>query len=62
MNHLVIETPELDNPDYARNPVDRCYYCKTILYDGLVRSPASAESRPSPTAPISTTRATTVPA
>ncbi len=37
MNHLVIETPELDNPDYARNPVDRCYYCKTILYDGLVR-------------------------
>lgn len=37
MNHLVIETPELDNPDYARNPVDRCYFCKTILYDGLVR-------------------------
>ena len=37
MNHLVIETPELDNPDYARNPIDRCYYCKTTLYDGLVR-------------------------
>jgi pyridinium-3,5-biscarboxylic acid mononucleotide sulfurtransferase len=37
MNHLVIETPELDNPDYARNPVDRCYYCKTTLYDGLLR-------------------------
>jgi uncharacterized protein len=37
MNHLVIETPELDNPDYARNPVDRCYYCKSTLYDGLAR-------------------------
>src|SRR3972149_5081886 len=37
MNHLVIETPELDNPDYARNPVDRCYHCKTTLYDGLTR-------------------------
>lgn len=37
MNHLVIETPELDNPDYARNPIDRCYYCKTTLYEGLVR-------------------------
>ncbi len=37
MNHLVIETPELDNPDYARNPLDRCYFCKTTLYEGLTR-------------------------
>ncbi len=37
MNHLVIETPELDNPNYARNPVDRCYFCKTTLYDGLTQ-------------------------
>ena len=37
MNHVVIETPELENPDYARNPVDRCYFCKTTLYDGLTR-------------------------
>ncbi len=37
MNHLVIETDELDNPDYARNPVDRCYFCKSTLYEGLVR-------------------------
>ena len=37
MNHLVIETPELDNADYARNPIDRCYYCKSTLYDGLLR-------------------------
>jgi uncharacterized protein len=23
---------EFDNPDYVRNPKDRCYYCKTELY------------------------------
>jgi len=37
MKHLVIETSELDNPNYARNSVDRCYYCKTTLYDELMR-------------------------
>ncbi len=25
-------TRELDNPDYARNPVDRCYFCKSELF------------------------------
>jgi uncharacterized protein len=24
---------ELDDPDYAKNPTDRCYFCKTELYD-----------------------------
>ena len=37
MKHLVIETSELDNPNYAHNSVDRCYYCKTTLYDELMR-------------------------
>ncbi len=37
MQHLVIETLELENPGYVRNAIDRCYYCKTTLYDGLVR-------------------------
>lgn len=37
MQHVVIETPELENPGYVRNSIDRCYYCKTTLYDGLVR-------------------------
>lgn len=23
------ESRELENPDYAKNPVDRCYHCKT---------------------------------
>ncbi|MHB1161263.1 MAG: ATP-dependent sacrificial sulfur transferase LarE [Chloroflexota bacterium] len=29
---LLIETEELSNPDYARNPVDRCFHCKTELF------------------------------
>ncbi len=37
MQHLVIETPELDNPNYACNPVDRCYFCKSTLYEELIR-------------------------
>jgi uncharacterized protein len=31
IRHLVIDTHELDNPDYAKNPPDRCFYCKTDL-------------------------------
>lgn len=34
--HLVVETRELDNPAYAANPENRCYYCKHELYDKLV--------------------------
>lgn len=32
---LVIETQELENPDYAVNPVNRCYFCKSELYSHL---------------------------
>jgi uncharacterized protein len=35
MRHLVIETRELDNPDYARNPADRCFFCKEELFTRL---------------------------
>jgi len=31
----VIVTSELENPDYARNPADRCYHCKHTLYAEL---------------------------
>lgn len=27
-----IETEELSNPEYARNPANRCYHCKTELF------------------------------
>jgi uncharacterized protein len=36
INHRVIYTQELSNPDYLANPNNRCYHCKTELYDHLV--------------------------
>ena len=44
-NHEVVETRELDNPHYAANPVDRCYFCKSELYgtlDGIARNRGAA--------------------
>jgi len=31
--HLVIESDELAIPGYAANPIDRCYLCKTNLFE-----------------------------
>jgi pyridinium-3,5-biscarboxylic acid mononucleotide sulfurtransferase len=33
--HLEIDTDELNDPDYAANPVNRCYFCKTELWSRL---------------------------
>src|SRR5437660_7399340 len=30
--HVEKESGELEDPRYAKNPVNRCYYCKTELY------------------------------
>jgi uncharacterized protein len=30
--HVEVESHEGDDPRYAANPVDRCYYCKSELY------------------------------
>lgn len=30
--HLLVETNELDNPNYTCNPENRCYHCKTELF------------------------------
>ena len=35
MRHLVIETRELDNPEYARNAPNRCFFCKEELFTRL---------------------------
>ena len=32
----VVETNELDNPDFNRNPENRCYYCKKELLQALL--------------------------
>ncbi len=35
LNHLWVETDELENTDYASNPVNRCFHCKSELYEKL---------------------------
>ena len=35
MRHLVVKTDELRNPDYASNPVNRCFFCKEELFATL---------------------------
>ena len=35
MQHRVIVTDELTKPDYRENPVNRCFFCKTSLYESL---------------------------
>ncbi|MFQ6086808.1 MAG: ATP-dependent sacrificial sulfur transferase LarE [Candidatus Bathyarchaeia archaeon] len=35
IKHYIIETNELLNKDFARNPENRCYYCKKELLDTL---------------------------
>lgn len=34
-NAISIETEEMKNPDYFSNPTNRCYYCKSELYEKL---------------------------
>ncbi|MFQ6113510.1 MAG: ATP-dependent sacrificial sulfur transferase LarE [bacterium] len=33
--HLVIQTEEIQDANYAANPVNRCYFCKSELYSRL---------------------------
>ncbi|MEO1125709.1 MAG: ATP-dependent sacrificial sulfur transferase LarE [Cyanobacteria bacterium J06639_16] len=35
IRHEVVNTDELSNPNYASNPVNRCYFCKSELHDTL---------------------------
>src|SRR4051812_19894256 len=32
-NHVELESHEIENPAYSANPTNRCYHCKTELYD-----------------------------
>ncbi len=36
VDHELVHTHEIEDPNYARNAPDRCYFCKTELYDLLV--------------------------
>jgi uncharacterized protein len=35
LRHLIVDTRELDNPDYARNGPNRCFFCKEELFTRL---------------------------
>ncbi|ELR97782.1 ATP-dependent sacrificial sulfur transferase LarE [Gloeocapsa sp. PCC 73106] len=35
IRHELIETHEMENPNYTSNPVNRCYFCKSELHDKL---------------------------
>lgn len=35
IRHKIIETHEMQNPNYTANPVNRCYFCKSELHDTL---------------------------
>ncbi len=35
MRHLIVRTAELQNPDYAKNPINRCFFCKEELFTKL---------------------------
>ena len=37
MRHRIIVTDEILKPQYRANPVNRCFHCKTSLYDALER-------------------------
>src|SRR5438067_10444582 len=41
MRHKVINTSELERPEYRANPANRCYYCKHELYTQLSRIAAA---------------------
>ncbi|MBD2497944.1 ATP-dependent sacrificial sulfur transferase LarE [Nostoc sp. FACHB-280] len=35
ITHQVVQTNEMENPNYTSNPVNRCYFCKSELHDTL---------------------------
>lgn len=35
IKHEVVQTHEMENPNYTSNPVNRCYFCKSELHDTL---------------------------
>lgn len=35
IRHEIVQTHEMENPNYTSNPVNRCYFCKSELHDTL---------------------------
>lgn len=45
MPHLLIETMEMENPCFVSNPANRCYYCKSELFQDLIKIAAERNLR-----------------
>lgn len=37
IRHQIVSTREFSDPNYLKNPVNRCYFCKSELYSHLVQ-------------------------
>jgi uncharacterized protein len=37
LRHHIVQTAELERPEYRANPANRCYYCKDELYGHLTK-------------------------
>jgi uncharacterized protein len=37
VRHIILESAELGNPEFAANPPDRCYLCKKEIFAGALR-------------------------
>lgn len=35
VRQVLVDTEEFQNPNYLANPTDRCFFCKSTLYDSL---------------------------
>ena len=43
IEHLIVDVNELDIPNYRANPIDRCYFCKSNLYEIATAQAAGRE-------------------
>jgi uncharacterized protein len=43
--HVEVDTDELDRPEYVANGADRCFHCKTALFDALAPLAALSGAR-----------------
>lgn len=41
IEHVIIESEELDDPEFIKNPVNRCYLCKKQLFRKMMETAAS---------------------
>ena len=45
LRHQIVLTSEFDNPDYTKNAGDRCYFCKSELYETILKKLSELNAR-----------------